>query len=184
MIEAQARCSDLTDSGSVCVLSGIRLKFLLAMDEVDFTCRYIFPLRRQRHVINSHLVGSYCGVGVWSVVEVNTAVISACLPTLHPLVQHVLPLFTSLGPTIQSFRFSGHAATSSNDTHMLNQKESNVFHRLPDLTDGHMIAPAPAKSKFVNATVKQVDPKEARNTFSHEEGNAMVKQVVPERSEV
>ena len=157
MIEAQARCSDLTDNGSVCVLSGIRLKFLLAMDEVYITCMYNFPILRQRHDINSHLVGSYCGVGVWSVVEVNTAVISACLPTLRPLVQHVLPLFTSLGSTIKSFGFSGHATTSSNDTHMLNQKGSNVFHHLPDLTEGHM-APAPGKSKFVNATVKQVDP--------------------------
>ena len=143
---------------AACVLSSVRLKFLLAMDEVDSTCMYIFPLRRQRHVINSHLVRSYCGVEVWSVVKVNTAVISACPPTLRPLVQHVLPLFTSLGSTIKSFRFSGHTATSSNDTHMLSQKESNVFHRLPDLTEGRMMAPAPAKSKFVNATVKQVDP--------------------------
>ena len=160
MIEAQARCSDLTANGSVCVLNGIRLKFLLAMDGVDITCTYIFPILRQRHDINSHLVGSYCGVGMWSDIEVNTAVmvntavISACLPTLCPLV----PLFTSLGSTNKSFGFSGHAATSSNDIHMLNQKENNVFHRLHDLTEGHMMAPAPAESKFVNATVKQVDP--------------------------
>ena len=44
-------------------------------------------------------IGSYSGVAVWSVLEVNVAVISACLPTMRPLLEacgHALLSIASL----------------------------------------------------------------------------------------
>lgn len=149
----------LSNNISVCVKSGIKLHFLLAMDEADFICIYPMPSPLQHKTTSSsHIAGSYCGVVGWTTDEVRTAVISACLPTLRPLVKYSLPLFTSLSSTIKSCEFSGHAATSSDESYMPSQKERDVFQRLPESTDGHMGARVPAKSKFVSATRMQVDP--------------------------
>jgi len=149
----------LSNNISVCVISGIKLQSLLAMDEADFTCIYPMPsLLQYKTTSSSHIAGIYCGVAGWTTDEVRTAVISACLPTLRPLMQYSLPLFRSLSSTIKSIEFSGHAGTSSDESYMLSQKERDVFQRLPESTDGQIGARVPAKSKFVSATVMPVDP--------------------------
>ncbi len=97
-------------------------------------------------------------VSLWTTDEVHTAVISACLPTLRPLVQYSLSVSRSLSSTIKSYEISGHAGTSSDESYMLSQKERDVFQLLPESKDGHRGAREPAKSKFVSAMVMQVGP--------------------------
>jgi hypothetical protein len=116
------------------------------------------PLHYNTKLLAPHISQGSTAVSLWTIDEVHTAVISACLPSLRPLVQYTTPIFTSINSTIKSIEFSGHAATSSDESYMLSQKERDVFQRLSDSTDGHMGAREPAKSKFVSATVMQVDP--------------------------
>ncbi|MCJ1261267.1 hypothetical protein MMC22_001131 [Lobaria immixta] len=119
--------------GFVCVVSGVRLYFLLALDQNDISW-------------------SYYGVAVWSVVEVNVAVISACLPTLRPLFQSVGRTLTSFGSSFsgnekrswavgvfKNFKSSGNVSTSS-------LKEGNAFQRLPEYPLGHMPKSKPGDS--------------------------------------
>lgn len=149
----------LSNNISVCVISGIKRHFLLAMDEADFTCIYPIPSPLQHKTTSSsHFAGSYCGVVIWTTADLHTAVISACLPTLRPLVQYTTPIFTSINSTIKSIEFSGHAAKGSDESYMLSHKERDVFQLLPESTDGHTGAREPANSKFVSATVIQVGP--------------------------
>ena len=35
-------------------------------------------------------LGSWYGVAVWSAIELNVAVVSACLPTMRPLIQAIV----------------------------------------------------------------------------------------------
>ncbi|KAF7868661.1 hypothetical protein EAF04_005191 [Stromatinia cepivora] len=58
--------------GFVVVASGLRIYFMLKMDAMDITW-------------------SYVGVGLWSAVEIDVAVISACLPTLRPVLTYLVP---------------------------------------------------------------------------------------------
>ncbi|KAF3765299.1 putative integral membrane protein, partial [Cryphonectria parasitica EP155] len=51
----------------VIIASGLRIKFMLSMNEDDMTW-------------------SYVGVGLWTAVEIDVAVVSSCLPTMRPLL--------------------------------------------------------------------------------------------------
>lgn len=68
----------------VLVASIVRLVFLVTMAQPDITW-------------------SYYGVAIWSVVEVNLAVISSCLPTLRPLVLAAAPYLAAVGLSLRSF---------------------------------------------------------------------------------
>ncbi|KAK3176192.1 hypothetical protein OEA41_007515 [Lepraria neglecta] len=72
--------------GFVCIAM-LRVYFMLSMDPKDLTWTYV-------------------GLVVWTVVELNTAIISACLPTLRPLIQYLLPRF---GTSDQGTPTSDHA---------------------------------------------------------------------------
>ncbi|KAI0147572.1 hypothetical protein GGR57DRAFT_515601 [Xylariaceae sp. FL1272] len=58
----------------VIVASGLRIKFTLEIRPEDLTW-------------------SYVGVGLWTAIEINVAVISSCLPTVRPVVALILPDF-------------------------------------------------------------------------------------------
>ncbi|CAD6447181.1 1aa4508f-33fe-49eb-a353-f432a91ea87e [Sclerotinia trifoliorum] len=58
--------------GFVVIASGLRVYFVLKMDDADMTW-------------------SYVGMGLWTAVEIDVAVISACLPTLRPVVTYLVP---------------------------------------------------------------------------------------------
>ena len=66
------------------VASIIRLVEIVSMSQTDITW-------------------SYYGVAIWSVIEVNVAVISTCLPTLRPLLVAAAPWFARLGLSLRSF---------------------------------------------------------------------------------
>ena len=146
-----------TDHISVCILSGVRLRFLLMLNVKDITCMY--SLDHTPGTIldtDSHLDSSQYVI-VWSTVEVHTAVISACLPTLRPLVISAMEVFSSLGPTIKTFGFSSKTATESKDTPIMNRKEPNSFHRLSDSTEEYPLVPGSARARFTSTKMEPSD---------------------------
>ena len=86
---------DSPGSNSVCIISGLRLHYLLGMNEDDVTCKACpwLPLMRFDLSLSPD---TYTNEAAWSIVELMTAVICACLPTLRPL-----------------FRYFGHAVTNN-----------------------------------------------------------------------
>ncbi|KAI0906728.1 hypothetical protein F4823DRAFT_58176 [Ustulina deusta] len=56
----------------VIIASGLRIKFTLSINPQDVTWDYV-------------------GVGLWTAVEINAAVISCCLPTVRPAVSLLVP---------------------------------------------------------------------------------------------
>ncbi|APA06316.1 hypothetical protein SS1G_01175 [Sclerotinia sclerotiorum 1980 UF-70] len=58
--------------GFVVVASGLRIYFVLKLDTLDMTWTYV-------------------GLALWSAVEIDVAIISACLPTLRPVVTYLVP---------------------------------------------------------------------------------------------
>ncbi|GAP89890.1 putative integral membrane protein [Rosellinia necatrix] len=56
----------------VIIASGLRIKFTLSINPQDVTWDYV-------------------GVGLWTAVEINVAVISCCLPTVRPAVSLIVP---------------------------------------------------------------------------------------------
>ena len=59
---------------SVIIASGLRIYYLLGMDLMDMTW-------------------SYQGVGLWTAVEIDVAIISACLPLIRPTLRFLIPSF-------------------------------------------------------------------------------------------
>lgn len=89
-------------------------------------------------------IGSYFGVAVWSAVEVNVAVISACLPTLRPLFQSLGRTFTSLGSSFSGNEKRSWAVgvfknmNSFKNSSKATPNEGNTFQRLPEHPLGHV----------------------------------------------
>lgn len=82
------------------------------------------------------------------------AVISACLPTIRPVLQLGVPIFHSLGLSSKSSRNPALDVTSSN---VLKRKEGDVFHRLPDSPQGSSVPSKPANGTHVNTIGHQID---------------------------
>ena len=101
--------------GFVCVSSGIRLFFLMGLNQQDFTW-------------------NYCGVNIWSIIEVTMAVISGCLPTLRPVTQAILhylrTLISSIGVSVRGLvsspGFSSKEAHHSQDGFHLAESSDSV----------------------------------------------------------
>lgn len=135
--------------GFVCISSGVRLYIVLSMN------------------FNNHADSSwnYYGVAVWSAAEINTAVISACLPTIRPVLQLGVTVFHSLRLSSKSSRNPALDATNSN---VLKRKEGNVFDHLPDSPQGPNVPSKPAKGKHVKTTCLQVNLEDGDLPFKDE----------------
>ena len=77
------------------------------------------------------LIGTCYGVNVWSCVEVNIAIVSACLPTMRPLVQKVFPA-SFISPVFSSQNNQDFTADPFKKSSRAERGEE--FQRLPDNT--------------------------------------------------
>ena len=125
------------------------------MDEADPSCMYPVLSYLSWVLAVEVLAGTYYGVTVWGAVEVNTAVISACLPTICPVLQLAVPISHSLVSSSKSSRDPALRGTSSN---VLKRMEGNVFHRLPEISQGHNVPSKLAEGIYVNNIGLQTDP--------------------------
>lgn len=153
---------------SVCISSGVRLYIVLSMNfnnHADSSCRYRIRSNSSRILAVDILVGNYYGVAVWSAAEINTAVISACLPTIRPVLQLGVTVFHSLRLSSKSSRNPALDATNSN---VLKRKEGNVFDHLPDSPQGPNVPSKPAKGKHVKTTCLQVNLEDGDLPFKDE----------------
>lgn len=100
---------------------------------------------------------SYRLVAIWSTIEVNTAVISACLPTLRPLAKEALVMFSSLSSTINTFGFSGKSAAGPNQTYPLGLRDRNEFQSLSTSNEEYVAVLESVKADSARVTVEQVD---------------------------
>ena len=71
--------------------------------------------------------GGYYNVGTWSLIELDAAIISACLPTLRPLFQSSVPKLRSLATPVKEILTSwspkskdGKESLSSRDGYRMN----------------------------------------------------------------
>ena len=87
----------------------------------------------------------------------NTAVMSACLPTLRPLAKEALTMFSSLSSTINTFGFSNRSAAGTNETYLLGPKDQSVFQRLSTSNEEYVATPELVKADSAKVTVEQVD---------------------------
>ena len=92
----------------------------------------------------------------------NTAVVSACLPTLRPLAKEALMMFSSLGSTINTFGFSNRSAAGTNETYLLGPKDRSVFQRLSTSNEEYVAMPESVKADSAKVTVEQVDMERGR----------------------
>ena len=89
-------------------------------------------------------VRSYHGVGLWSAVEIDVAVTSACLPTIRPLLKSI---FSSTLQKLQSM--TGKNAEAGTISRKYHQKAStpknhrDEFQRLPEYGMDRMKADKP-----------------------------------------
>jgi len=93
--------------GFVVVASALRVYFMLTMNPSDITWTYV-------------------GVGLWTAVEIDVAVTSACLPTLRPVLSHLVPVFFDVFKSRIGRSKGTH--DSSNNTHLRGEE----FQRLPE----------------------------------------------------
>lgn len=141
---------------SVCFSSGIRLLFLQDMDVRNLTCEAsILPIPP----ISSpglQNIGSYTGTAIWSTVEVNVAVMSACLPTIRPLLRRTIPKLLSIG----SFSFGSQKKSGGlvpcEDTYALRSTESRIPQLLPGPSQGHVTIPKSAEVQYVNIIQREI----------------------------
>lgn len=68
---------------SVCIISIIRLIVLSRLADVDVTCKYTYS---QPQGSSNRSIGNYVNSAIWSAAEPSMGVISACIPSLRPLV--------------------------------------------------------------------------------------------------
>lgn len=87
----------------------------------------------------------------------NTAVISACLPTLRPLAKEALMMFSSLSSTIKTFGFISESATGPNRTYPLDLRDRSEFQCLSTLNEEYVVMPGLVKADSDRVTVAQVD---------------------------
>lgn len=96
-------------------------------------------------------IGSYYGVAVWSSVEVNIAVISACLPTIRPFLQSVGQRLTKMASSyggLEKFsRTTGLSKDSKSTKQSLKSSRQGIeeFQRLHEYDLDHVSAPEAAK---------------------------------------
>ena len=83
------------------------------------------------------MTDSYYGVVVWSCVEMDVAVVSACLPTMRPILQAVFP--SELATKLYGSGGRSHDQGDSNGTRdgsyykmSARAKHNEEFQRLPD----------------------------------------------------
>ncbi|KAJ8058289.1 hypothetical protein OCU04_012483 [Sclerotinia nivalis] len=94
--------------GFVIVASGLRMYFMLKMDVMDITW-------------------SYVGLALWSAVEIDVAVISACLPTLRPVLTYLVPSI------LRSKRLDTGPLKESKESGQIHMKGEKIY-RLPEYT--------------------------------------------------
>lgn len=71
------------------VASLIRLVEQLKVENPDFTCKWTRFLSRIRNINGIAELGAMNGMVIWTSIEPSVGVISACLPTLRPLVTYL-----------------------------------------------------------------------------------------------
>ena len=87
----------------------------------------------------------------------NTAVISACLPTLRPLAKEALMMFSSLSSSINTFGFSNKSAIGPNQTYPLGSRDRSKFRSLSTSNEEYVAVLESAKADSARVTVEQVD---------------------------
>jgi len=148
------------DDFSVIIVSILRFVFLLSVNPHDLTCKlnswsYLRPW--SPYWLPS---GSYYGINLWSCVEVNAAVISACLPTLRPLARRLFPA-AFVTRILGSQKRKGLKADETNSCHTFRKSPSiehgEEFQRLPDHTSEATPIRYPAKTHSLPTQEPDVD---------------------------
>jgi len=76
------------------------------------------------------------------------AVMSACLPTMRPLLQRTIPKLLSIGSSSFGSKRMGRGLSSAECTYPLRSKESAVPQRVPGPFQGHITISKPAKARY------------------------------------
>lgn len=119
---------DLSNFCSVCIISIVRLKFLL---EVDFT---------------GDLTWTVVEANIWSLLEPTMAVFIGCLPTLAPLFRKIIPASSSKGKS-----------APSKITAVPIKRDTKNFHELDDVAPlTHITAASPSHGQHLNKSFKDV----------------------------
>lgn len=125
--------------GIVVICSIVRFAFLVTVDNSDFTCKSPFFSTQLKSVTATDVsttTGSYYTIVVWSSAECNLAVLSACVPTMRPILQKILStsaFHTILGTATHFTTRGGKSSDPSNSYNL--SKPSQVeseFERLND----------------------------------------------------
>lgn len=133
---------------SVVVASCVRMNFLLGIDDKDPTCEYFmvssYVLERywaaDRFWRLIFKLDTYYGIGLWTAIELDVATISACLPTLRPMLQYVSASFYSLYSRSSHSKL-GDSRLSSRDAYYKNQRNQGIDEELHHLPNGSSVQP-------------------------------------------
>ena len=80
----------LTYSSSVTVVSVIRLVIWLQLKRIDPTCSHSPSLPPHYNDLANQLQGNYFPGVLWNIIEPNIGIVSACLPTMRPILRFLL----------------------------------------------------------------------------------------------
>lgn len=135
-----------------------RIKTLLEANPADETCRF-FPLPSaqirntnvsviKRTQADRTQLGTFVDSNIWTIIEMCCAVISACLPTLRPLLSKITHTFSSKSHSIATTAISRVRQTRTQSTNVRRESDSTEY--LPIYTPLSKInseAPPPLPSK-------------------------------------
>ena len=96
----------------------------------------------------------------WTAVEINTGVISACLPTLRPLIERIPSKLMSLGSwTVVSNRGSDYVShLQTYKSRSARRAETDSMHRLPAHPLGEALSANSVEDEEHNASEQEAEP--------------------------
>lgn len=75
---------------------------------------------------------------------------SACFPTMRPLLQRTIPKLLSIGSISFGSQEKAGGLVPSENMHTLRSKDSTVPQRVPGAPQGHVTIQKPAELQYVN----------------------------------
>ncbi len=108
------------------------------------------------HLMLTMSIGSTYGVAVWSVIELNVAVISACLPTMRPLLKGFEHTIISLRSSAINWSWAGDLFKSKNSSQASFERSrqgKGKFQQLDDNSLGVISAAKPANTRDLESVI-------------------------------
>jgi len=137
----------------------VRFVFLLVVDNTDFTCKLLIKAMLPPNLIGA--LGTFYGIVLWSCIECNVAVISACIPTLRPILQKVLPsaaFAMLLGTTNKQKNYKSDPAAWKNASSGTHGEEFQRLHDHPFDGSRNTKSPIPLSGNAPVPSAKETEP--------------------------